>query len=134
MDKEFILKAITPEGLIFEKPVVFAKVRTSTGDIGILAGHANLVSLLGAGEMLVKEKGNIDTKYYLAGGFLEIRQDKVVILGEDMVEASQVEIRRKAKEDAIKLARYHALMEKKDILGTKKRIKENLSKKRNIKE
>lgn len=134
MDKEFILKAITPEGLIFEKPVVFTKVRTSTGDIGILAGHANLVSLLGAGEMLVKEKGNIETKYYLAGGFLEIRHDKVVILGEDMVEASQVEIRRKAKEDAIKLAKHHSLMEKKDILGTKKRIKENLSKKRDIKD
>ena len=35
MSKEFILKAVTPEGLVFEKPVTFAKVRTENGDIGI---------------------------------------------------------------------------------------------------
>ena len=52
MSKEFILKAVTPEGLVFEKPVIFAKLRTENGDIGILADHINLVSLIGAGEMI----------------------------------------------------------------------------------
>ena len=50
MATEFILKAVTPEGLVFEKPVLFVKVRTENGDIGILAKHANFVSSLGAGE------------------------------------------------------------------------------------
>lgn len=130
MEKEFILKAVTPEGLIFEKPVVFAKVRTENGDIGILANHANLVSLIGAGEMIVREKEKKETVYYLAGGFLEIRQDKVVILGEEMVEASKAEAKKRAKEDAIALARQHKLLEEADIIGSKKRIRENLAGKR----
>ena len=61
MSKEFILKAVTPEGLVFEKPVTFAKVRTENGDIGILPNHINLVSLIGAGEMIVREKDKKET-------------------------------------------------------------------------
>ncbi len=129
MSKEFILKAVTPEGLVFEKPVIFAKLRTENGDIGILADHINLVSLIGAGEMIVREKDKKETVYYLAGGFLEIRKDKVIILGEDMVEASKAEAKKRAREDAISLARQHKLLEEADILGSKKRIRENLTKK-----
>lgn len=129
MSKEFILKAVTPEGLVFEKPVTFAKLRTENGDIGILADHVNLVSLIGAGEMIVREKDKKETVYYLAGGFLEIRKDKVIILGEDMVEASKAEAKKRAKEDAIALARQHKLLEEADIMGSKKRIRENLTKK-----
>ena len=121
MSKEFILKAVTPEGLVFEKPVTFAKVRTENGDIGILPNHINLVSLIGAGEMIVREKDKKETVYYLAGGFLEIRQD--------MVEASKAEAKRRAKEDAIALAKQHKLLEDADIMGNKKRIRENLTKK-----
>lgn len=130
MAKEFILKAVTPEGLVFEKPAVFAKVRTENGDIGILANHVNLVSLIGAGEMIVKEKDGKETVYYLAGGFLEIRQDMVIILGEEMVEASKAEAKRRAKEDAVALARQHRLLEEADIIGSKKRIRENLARKK----
>lgn len=129
MATEFILKAVTPEGLVLEKPVTFVKVRTENGDIGILAKHANFISSLGAGEMLVREKENIETTYYLEGGFLEVRQDKVVILGEDMMEATAAEAIKMAKKAAIELAKQHKLREEQDILGTKKRIQENLRRK-----
>ena len=129
MATEFILKAVTPEGLVFEKLVTFVKVRTENGDIGILAKHANFISSLGAGEMLVREKENIETTYYLEGGFLEVRQDKVVILGEDMMEATAAEAIKMAKKAAIELAKQHKLREEQDILGTKKRIQENLRRK-----
>ncbi|MDO5088641.1 MAG: ATP synthase F1 subunit epsilon [Leptotrichiaceae bacterium] len=129
MATEFILKAVTPEGLVFEKPVIFVKVKTENGDVGILAKHANFVSSLGAGEMIVREKDNAETTYYLEGGFLEVRQDKVVILGEDMMEATTAEAVKLAKKAAIELAKQHKLREDQDILGTKKRIQENLRRK-----
>ena len=129
MAKEIILKAVTPEGLVFEKPVIFAKIRTENGDIGIMANHINFVTLLGAGEMLVREVNNKETSYFLAGGFLEIRKDKVVVLGEDLVESSQAEAKRLAKEAAITLAKQHKLWENHDIMGSTKKIRENLTKK-----
>ena len=124
MAQEYILKVVTPEGLIFEKPVVFAKVRTVTGDIGILAKHINYVNILGTGEMLVRT----ETSYFVDGGFLEVRQDKVVVLGEEVVEMSQLEAKKLAKEKAIQAATRKKKFENKDIIDTKRKIRENLSK------
>lgn len=128
MAQEYILKVVTPEGLVFEKPVVFAKVRTVTGDIGILAKHINYVNILGTGEMLVREADKTETSYFVDGGFLEVRQDKVVVLGEEVVEMSQLEAKRLAKEKAIQAATRKRKFENKDIIDTKRKIRENLSK------
>ncbi len=128
MEQEYILKVVTPEGLVFEKPVVFAKVRTVAGDIGILAKHINYVNILGTGEMLVREADKTETSYFVDGGFLEVRQDKVVVLGEEVVEMSQLEAKRLAKEKAIQAATRKRKFENKDIIDTKRKIRENLSK------
>jgi len=124
MATEFILEAVTPERLVFEKPVEFVKLRTEGGDIGILAKHINYITPIGAGEMLVREKDNKEMTYYLEGGFLEVRQDKVVILGVNIVEAT-----RMAREVAIERAKKQKIKEDQDILGSKKRIQNNLSRK-----
>ena len=105
MALEFILQAVTPERLVFEKPVEFVKLRTESGDIGILA------------------------TYYLEGGFLEVRQDKVVILGVNIVEATKAEAERMAREVAIERAKRQKIKEEQNILGTKKRIQSNLTRK-----
>ncbi len=128
MAQEYILKVVTPEGLVFEKPVIFAKVRTVTGDRGILAKHINYVNILGTGEMLVREADKTETSYFVDGGFLEVRQDKVVVLGEEVVEMSQLEAKRLAKERAIEAATRKRKFEHKDIIDTKRKIRENLSK------
>ena len=124
MATEFIAKAVTPEGLVFRKPVTFLKIRTENGDIGILANHINFISPLGAGEMLIREKDNKETSYYISGGFLEVRQDKVVILGEDVLEAIKM-----ARQAAIEQAKQHKIREEQDILGSKKKIQQNLKRK-----
>ena len=129
MATEFIAKVVTPEGLVFEKPVTFLRIRTETGDIGILAKHINFISPIGSGEMLVREKDNKETSYFLNGGFLEVRQDKVVILGVNIVETTKAEAERMARQVAIEKAKNQKLKEDRDILGTKKRIQSNLSKK-----
>ena len=129
MAAEFILEAVTPERLVFEKPVEFVKLRTESGDIGILAKHINYITPIGAGEMLVREKDNKEMTYYLEGGFLEVRQDKVVILGVNIVETTKAEAERMARQVAIEKAKNQKLKEDRDILGTKKHIQSNLSKK-----
>ena len=54
----FSLKIVTPDGLKFEGQVEELIVRTTTGDMGILAGHINFVAPLGMGraELLVNGK------------------------------------------------------------------------------
>ena len=129
MAAEFILEAVTPERLVFEKPVEFVKLRTESGDIGILAKHINYITAIGAGEMLVREKDKEDVTYYLEGGFLEVRQDKVVVLGEEVLEAEKAEAIRMAKKAAIEASKRNKIHEEQDILGTKKKIQSNLLRK-----
>ena len=129
MATEFILKAVTPEGLVFEKPVTFVKLRTENGDIGILAKHINFISPIGAGEMVVRENDKEEVTYYLEGGFLEVRQDKVVILGETLIESTKAEAVKRARNAAIEIAKKHKIQEERDILGNKKRLQSNLTRK-----
>ena len=79
--------------------------------------------------MLVREKDNKEMTYYLEGGFLEVRQDKVVILGVNIVEATKAEAERMAREVAIERAKKQKIKEDQDILDSKKRIQNNLSRK-----
>ena len=49
----FPLRIVTPDGLEFEGQVEELIVRTTTGDLGILAGHTNCVAPLGMGRATV---------------------------------------------------------------------------------
>lgn len=49
----FSLKIVTPDGLIFDGQAEELIVRTTSGDLGILAGHINCVAPLGMGRATV---------------------------------------------------------------------------------
>lgn len=67
----FPLKIVTPDGLEFEGHAEEVIVRTTSGDIGILAGHVNCVAPLGMGRTTVVIDGQ---KRYGAciGGILSV--------------------------------------------------------------
>lgn len=53
----FPLKIVTPDGLIYDGPAEELIVRTTCGDMGILAGHINCVAALGMGRATVIVNG-----------------------------------------------------------------------------
>ena len=53
----FPLKIVTPDGLIYDGQAEEVVVRSTSGDIGILAGHANCVAPLGMGRATVVMDG-----------------------------------------------------------------------------
>ena len=75
----FPLKIVTPDGMEFEGMVEQIIVRTTTGDIGILAGHAPCVAPLGMGRATVIADGK---KRYAAciGGMLSVSKDGVTLV------------------------------------------------------
>lgn len=74
----FQLKIVTPDGLIFDGHAEEVVVRTTSGDIGILAGHVNCVAPLGMGRATVITEGK---RRYAAciGGMITV-VDKAVTL------------------------------------------------------
>ena len=53
----FSLKIVTPDGLKYDGPVEELIVRTTSGDLGIMAGHINCVAPLGMGQALIVANG-----------------------------------------------------------------------------
>ena len=68
----FQLKIVTPDGLKYDGQAEELIVRSTTGDIGIMAGHVNCVVPLGMGQAMAVIDG---VKKYAAciGGMLSVR-------------------------------------------------------------
>lgn len=77
--KAFDLKIVTPDGVQFDGAAEELVVRTTTGDVGILAGHINYVAPLGMGQATVVVDGQ---KRYGAciGGMVSVVDGTVTLL------------------------------------------------------
>lgn len=75
----FPLKIVTPDGLIFDGPAEKLIVRTTTGDIAILAKHINYVAPLGMGRAVV-EAGGQRRSAACIGGMLSVVDGEVTLV------------------------------------------------------
>ncbi len=101
--KSFKLKIITPEKVFFDDETEQIIVRTTEGDIGILAGHENYVADLPAGPFRVKINGNYKIAA-ISGGAIKVSKDAVTILAmaAEWSEDIDSEWAKRSHEDAIK--------------------------------
>ena len=77
--RSFPLKIVSPDGLEFEGQAEELIVRTTTGDLGILAGHIDCVAPLGMGRATIMVDGK---KRYAAciGGMVSVVGGKVSLV------------------------------------------------------
>lgn len=77
--RPFQLKIVTPDGIKFEGQAESLTVRTTTGDLGILAGHTNLVAPLGQGRCTIVMDGK---RRYAAciGGMVSVMDGVVTLI------------------------------------------------------
>jgi F-type H+-transporting ATPase subunit epsilon len=87
------LEIVTPERLAYEDDVDMVLVPGIDGELGILPHHTPLVSLLGVGELRIR-KGGSEESFAIAGGFLQVRPDKVVVMAETADLASEIDLER----------------------------------------
>ena len=128
MAKSFSIEAITPSGTAFSTTAEFLKLRTVNGDIGIMADHMPLVTELSYGEMIVKQEKGEEVRYYIDGGFMEVNKERVLILGDEIIESSQIDIERAQREKEVEESKLSKLKEEEDIARANKKIQENLMK------
>ena len=89
----FPLKIVTPDGLEFEGQAEELIVRTTSGDIGILAGHINCVAPLGMGKATVVIDGK---RRYAAciGGMLSVMNGAVTMVPTTFEWADEIDAQR----------------------------------------
>ena len=91
--KAFPLKIVTPYGQAFEGEAEEVVVRTSTGDMGILAGHTDCVAPLGMGRATIVTEGK---KRYAAciGGMVSVVSGNVNIVATTFEWAEDIDTAR----------------------------------------
>ncbi|MGH7722738.1 MAG: F0F1 ATP synthase subunit epsilon [Candidatus Dormibacteria bacterium] len=97
------VELVTAERRVLSQEADFVVAPGVEGDLGVLPRHIPLLTPLRTGEVMVRNDGHEDF-FFVAGGFLEVMPDRVVILAdvaeraEDIDEAAAQEARRSAQE------------------------------------
>ncbi|UUV19020.1 ATP synthase F1 subunit epsilon [Fusobacteria bacterium ZRK30] len=123
----FKLEVITPLKKVLEKEVERVILRTSEGDMGILAKHAPLVAELAVGEMKIKTDGG-EERFFVAGGFLEISKDRTLVLADEAINVNDIDIEVARKEAELAKQKLAKLKEDRDIAVTQKALESALTK------
>lgn len=70
---------VTPERTWLDEVVDSVVIPAYDGELGVLPGHTPLIARLGYGELRTKT-GESVTRYYVDGGFAQVRDDVVTVL------------------------------------------------------
>jgi len=79
------LSIVTPERLVLNEDVDQVNVPGVEGDLGILYDHAPILTTMRAGRFsyeLVSEKGRETIHMIVSGGYLEVTDNRVIVLAE----------------------------------------------------
>jgi len=102
MAETFQLEIVTPEKKVVEaKAAEEVQIPGRNGYLGIMPGHAPLITELAVGEISYREDAT-EQRLAVAWGFAEVLPDKVTILAETAERPSEIDVERarKAKERA----------------------------------
>ncbi len=104
---EFHLSIVTPERMFFDGEAERVVVRTISGDVGILKGHAKYISALGTGALKIKFSDG-EKIAALSGGFIKADRDKTLILATTCEWKDEIDVERakRAEEKAREMLQH----------------------------
>jgi len=96
---------VSVERSLFEGDVEFIIANGADGELGVLARHAPLMTILKPGPLRIQETiGGPEELLFVGGGFLEVLPDRVTVLADVAEHADEISIekaeeaRRRAQE------------------------------------
>jgi F-type H+-transporting ATPase subunit epsilon len=104
--EELLLEIITPEKTVLKEKVESIVVPSFYGELGILKNHAPAVLELQIGRLKFKKDGR-ENYVFIAGGFLKVEKNRVIILtpaGElkEEIDIKRAEMAKKRAEERLK--------------------------------
>jgi F-type H+-transporting ATPase subunit epsilon len=102
---KFPLSVVSVERSLFEGEVDFIIANGADGELGVLARHAPLMTILKPGALRIQETyGGEEQLLFVGGGFLEVLPERVTVLADVAEHADEISIeqaeqaRRRAQE------------------------------------
>ena len=115
----FPLKIVTPDGLVYDGRAEKVIVRTTTGDMAVMARHINCVCPLGMGQAIIETEGQRRTAACI-GGMLSVVNGEVTLVPTTIEWADKIDT---ARADA-SYQRAQSVLDSKDATDTEIRLAE----------
>ncbi len=93
MTETFQLEIVTPEKMVVKETAEEAQIPGKQGYLGILPGHAPLITELAVGEITYRSGGKTN-RLAVAWGFAEVLPNKVTILAETAERPEEIDVKR----------------------------------------
>lgn len=99
MADSFQLEIVTPEKKVVDTSAEEVQIPGKNGYLGVLPGHAPLITELAVGEITYRENA-IEQRLAVAWGFAEVLPGKVTILAETAERPAEIDVARAHKSKA----------------------------------
>jgi F-type H+-transporting ATPase subunit epsilon len=96
------VELVSPERILFSGEADMVVCRTSDGEIAFLANHAPFLGALGVALVRVIQADGSQQRAAVHGGFVEVRDNRVIILSDvaELADEIDVDRARRAREEA----------------------------------
>jgi F-type H+-transporting ATPase subunit epsilon len=92
---KYPLRVVSVERSLFEGEVEFIIANGADGELGVLARHAPLMTILKPGPLRIQEVyGGSEQVLFVGGGFLEVLPDRVTVLADVAEHAEEISVER----------------------------------------
>jgi F-type H+-transporting ATPase subunit epsilon len=116
MAETFQLEIVTPERKVVSERVEELQMPGKKGYLGILAGHAPLVTELAAGEITYRRAGETNpVRLAVAWGFAEVLPNKTTMLAEVAERPEEIDVEAAKKLRTLALERLRGANEVEDV-------------------
>src|SRR5260370_40138050 len=89
------MRVVSVERSLFEGDVEFIIATGADGELGVLARHAPLMTVLKPGALRIQETlGAQEQLLFVGGGFLEVLPDRVTVLADVAEHAEEISVER----------------------------------------
>ena len=122
-EEKLSLEIVAPEKMVMTKTVDMVTISGAEGDFGVLPGHAALVSSIRPGFLEIEDNKDIE-KLFIAGGFIEVLEDRVSILATEVLSSEQIDV----SECEEKISKYNSDLNASEIEIDKDLIQKNIDK------
>ena len=94
MRRTFQLDVVTPDRTVMSEPVISLVAPGVEGYLGVLAGHAPLVTELETGALTYRQPDGEERTIAVAGGFMEVGRERTTVLADTAERVEEIDVER----------------------------------------
>ncbi len=90
MPEKIVFELVSPARLLISAPAEMVVVPGTEGDFGALPGHAPMIATVRPGVIDMHDKGKVDRRIFVSGGFAEVTEERVTVLAEEAIPVAEL--------------------------------------------